>query len=226
MSSRLPIHESPTIRLAFSVPPAYRSSAGATSPACRRLRRPSELLADRGPGRRRRNEASTSSHRSRRRDAWRRSAVDAEGRRDERLSGECTEGMRMTGEALRPSGPLADAASRGRSRPHRYAHPAVRAAYSRPHQSAAVNGPYLALWRTGPFVAPPTLHQPSMPAMTHDVTERPSVRALHLLLPLALLAAAGCSVSDADERSHAGQTAGRRGRRRQGGMVAGRRSPR
>jgi murein L,D-transpeptidase YcbB/YkuD len=31
-------------------------------------------------------------------------------------------------------------------------------------------------------------------------------RALPLLLPLALLAAGGCSVSDADERSHAGQT--------------------
>jgi murein L,D-transpeptidase YcbB/YkuD len=39
--------------------------------------------------------------------------------------------------------------------------------------------------------------------MTHS-TLRPGIRALHLLLPLALLA--GCSVSDADERSHAGQT--------------------
>jgi L,D-transpeptidase YcbB len=39
--------------------------------------------------------------------------------------------------------------------------------------------------------------------MTHP-TNRPRIRALHLLLPLALLA--GCSVSDADERSHAGQT--------------------
>jgi len=41
--------------------------------------------------------------------------------------------------------------------------------------------------------------------MTHS-TFRTGVRALHLLLPLALLAAGGCSVSDADERSHAGQT--------------------
>ena len=57
----------------------------------------------------------------------------------------------------------------------------------------------------GLFVAPPTLNQPSMPAMTHS-TNRPAIRALHLLLPLALLVAAGCSVSDADERSHAGQT--------------------
>ena len=39
--------------------------------------------------------------------------------------------------------------------------------------------------------------------MTHS-THRPGIRALHLLIPLALLA--GCSVSDADERSHAGQT--------------------
>jgi len=50
---------------------------------------------------------------------------------------------------------------------------------------------------------PTNFHQPSMPAMTHS-TNRPGIRALHLLLPLALLA--GCSVSDADERSHAGQT--------------------
>ncbi|HEX7979675.1 MAG TPA: L,D-transpeptidase family protein [Gemmatimonadaceae bacterium] len=35
---------------------------------------------------------------------------------------------------------------------------------------------------------------------------RPGIRALQLLLPLALLTAAGCSVSDADERSHAGQS--------------------
>ena len=40
--------------------------------------------------------------------------------------------------------------------------------------------------------------------MTHP-TRRPRIRARHLLFPLALLAA-GCSVSDADERSHAGQT--------------------
>jgi L,D-transpeptidase YcbB len=39
--------------------------------------------------------------------------------------------------------------------------------------------------------------------MTHP-TYRPWIRALHLLLPLALVA--GCSVSNADERSHAGQT--------------------
>src|SRR5689334_10111373 len=43
-----------------------------------------------------------------------------------------------------------------------------------------------------------------MPAMTHPM-HRPRIPALHLLFPLALLAA-GCSVSDADERSHAGQT--------------------
>jgi len=41
--------------------------------------------------------------------------------------------------------------------------------------------------------------------MTHS-THRPGIRAIHLLLPLAFLAAAACSVSDADERSHAGQT--------------------
>jgi murein L,D-transpeptidase YcbB/YkuD len=42
----------------------------------------------------------------------------------------------------------------------------------------------------------------SMPAMTHP-RDRALRGALHLLLPLALLA--GCSVSDADQRSHAGQ---------------------
>jgi murein L,D-transpeptidase YcbB/YkuD len=41
--------------------------------------------------------------------------------------------------------------------------------------------------------------------MTHSFN-RLRIRSLPFLLPLALLAAAGCSVSDADERSHAGQT--------------------
>src|SRR3954470_15293843 len=52
-----------------------------------------------------------------------------------------------------------------------------------------------------------------MPAMTHP-TYRPRIRALHLLLPLALLA--GCSVSNADERSHAGQTQADEGELSQG----------
>src|SRR5947199_7060150 len=57
--------------------------------------------------------------------------------------------------------------------------------------------------RTGPMWPATPSNQPSMPAMTHP-THRPRIRALQLLLPLALLA--GCSVSNADERSHAGQT--------------------